>query len=164
MGKISTCQTKLIALLAADAFFTDNTDPDNPVIKVPIVDKQQGDIESLLDEKLAELGVGLIVILRRARLVDSEDLFGLGLNCQFALSAVYNPTVADAGASTAYDIVERAAQLLQGKPNGVNAGDKTLTSRFSVDPAAIAPLPAAPKKAFLDIQLLLINTTIDLSA
>jgi hypothetical protein len=163
MGKISTCQSNLIALLYADAFFTDLTDPMNPVILVPIVNKQQGDIESMLDEALANLGVGLIVILRRARLIDPDNQFGLAMVCQFALSAAYNPTVADTGSPTAYDIVERAAQLLQGTPNGVVIGDVTNPGRFSVDPAAIAPLPPKPKAAFLDIQLLLINTTIDLS-
>jgi hypothetical protein len=163
MGKIATCQTKLIELLAADAFFTDLTDPHNPVIKVPIVDKVQGDIEAKIDEALNSIGVGLIVILRHARLIDSEDHFSLSLVCQFALTAAANPIAATNVSPTAYDIVERSMQILQGRPNGVISTDETNPGRFSVDAASVAPLPPRPSDAFLDIQLLLINTTIDLS-
>lgn len=164
MGKIQTCQTALIALLAADSFFTDNTDPMNPIVKVALVNKQRGAIESQIDEALANVGGGVVVLLRQASLVDPEDIFGLGLKCQFALSAFYNPVTADVDAPTAFDMVERCAIVLQGQFNGVGAGDRTLSSRFSVDSSAIKPLPPKPQAASLDIQLLLVNTTIDLSA
>ncbi len=164
MGKIATAQTNLIALLTADVFFQDNTDPANPVVLVPIVNKQQGDIQSQLEEALTNLGVGVVVILRRARLLEPDDHFGIALDCQFAVTAVYNPTVAPDGSPTAYDIAERAMVLLQGKPNGVNLGAETNTDRFYLDANALGPLPPTKAKAYLDAQLLLINTIIDLAA
>jgi hypothetical protein len=157
VGKISTVQQKLIDLLYADPFFTDLTNPGTPVIKVPIVFKKQGDIESQIDESLAAIGVGLVVILRRASLLEAES-FELALVCQFALSAVTNPTAKDDTAPDAYDIVEKAAVLLNGHSNGIDPD-----SRFFADQNAIGPLPPTKEKAFLDIQLLLINTTISLT-
>lgn len=158
-GKIATVQQKLIDRLNADAFFIDNSGP-SPVVKVPVIFKKQGDIESQLDEKLAEINCGLVIILRHGRLLEKES-HDLALDCQFALSAVTNPTAEDSGAPEAYDIVEKAAVILNDKWNGV--GDPLVTDNFfRVDQNAIGPLPPAKNKAFLDIQLLLVNTTIQL--
>jgi hypothetical protein len=160
-GKITTVQQRLIDLLYADPFFTDLTIPLTPVVKVPIIFKKQGDIESQLDEQLANLNVGLVVILRHAHLVE-EGVLSLDLDCQFALSAVTDPLIKDAGTPEAYDIVEKAAVILQGQFNGATVGDQSESSRFMADKNAIGPLPASKEKAHLDIQLLLVNTTISL--
>lgn len=148
-GKISAVQQKLIDLLNADPFFKEGA-----TVHVPIILKKLGDVEAQIDESLAQLNVGLVIILRSARLLESES-FELVLVCQFALSAVTNPIAKDDGSPDAYDIVEKAALLLNGHSNGIDPD-----SRFFVDQNAIGPLPPAPKKAFLDIQLLLVNTTI----
>lgn len=161
-GKISTCQQKLIDLLYADPFFTDRTDPANHVVKVPIVFKKQGDVESLILEKLAELGVGLIIVLRHAKRPEAAT-YELLLACQFALSAAYNPTVADDASPTAYDIAEKAMALINGKLNGVTPQDDSDAGRFWVDANALGPLPPTKEQAHLDIQLLLVNTTIQIS-
>ena len=162
--KISTAQQKLIDLLYADPFFTDLTDPENPIVKVPIVFKRLGDVDAIVEEKLANLGVGLIVVFRSAKGVESES-FDLAWKVQFALSAVNNPLTQDGEAPLqAEDINEKAAALLNGKPNGVGA-ETSPGGRFWVDPNAMAPMPMplASKKTHLNIQVLFINTEISLT-
>lgn len=155
--KISTVQQRIIDLLSADPFFVDRTDPNNPIVKVPIVFKKQGDIDSKIDEAIAEIGMAMIVVFRYARRVDpagpSKDLA-----LQFGLTAVTNPTANADTDPEALDIAEKAYDIVDGQSNVANpSGDQI--DLFHADGTAIRPMPV-PKKPMLDIQLLLIDTII----
>jgi len=155
-GKISICMANLVALLQTDAFFND---PD-PTKIVPIISRLVPDIDTKLDEALANLGVGVVVTLRRIRFLEAENPT-LTAQLVFALSAVSNQLINDTG-KNAYDIVERAWQLLHYQENGVSPSDSP-GSRFLVDADAVRPVPPPPKQPFIFFQLLTVNTEIDLS-
>lgn len=154
MGKIMTAQAKIISLLEADAFFVDRTDPEHPVVKVPLVSKRVGDIGAAIDEKLAEIGIGLIVIFRGFKRTTAPG-GSLAGEMQFALTAVENVTVNEDPERTAEDIVEKAADILDNAPSGVGS---SRTARFYADRNSISPLPFRGKKfAAVNSQILLVN-------
>src|SRR5258708_7407879 len=149
MGKISTCQANIVTLLSNDSFFNN----------VPIISKRAGDIEGKIKENLVKTGVGLIVLLKGVTLPERTP--ALTVDLQFALSAIENVTFNKTG-KAAEDVVEEAAKVLEWASNGVVPGDETDRGRFTVDPKAIGPLPAPPNNPFLNIQVLLINTSVDI--
>jgi hypothetical protein len=155
-GKISLCMANLVALLNADAFFAD---PDATKI-VPIVSRLVPDIDTKIDEALTNLGVGLVVTLRRIKNLNPDDP-QLTAQLVFALSAVSNQIVNETG-KNAYDVAERAWRLIHFKENGVSPPDSP-GSRFLVDADAVRPVPPPPKQPFIFFQLLTVNTEIDLS-
>ena len=155
---IKACRDHLIALLTADAFFTD---PDPKKI-VTIVTKKAGDVDAMIAEKLQEIGVGLLVSRRPSRLLQSDSL-DLDLELRFALLAVENPIVNETG-KTADDIEQAVMEILHGKPNGVSINYAGTLTRFMVDPrTADQPIAPPAKKSFLNLQLVNINTTIALT-
>lgn len=153
--KISTVLGNLIDLLEADPFFAD---PD-PTKVVTVVAKKAGDIEALIAEKLQEIGVGLLVVIRVGKRATSD---GLELTLKFALTAVENPIVNETG-KTAEDIAENAMEILEGKHNGVSIYDESELGRFVVDDDALQPIPPPIKKAFLNLHMVNIKTTIALT-
>jgi hypothetical protein len=159
-GKISQCMANLVALCSADAFFSDLTDPHNPVPIVPIVSRLVPDIDTKVDEALQNLGVGLVVTLRRIKFPEPEYP-SITVQLVFALSAVSNQIINETG-KNAYDVIERAWQLVHYKENGVSTSESP-GGRFLVDADAVRPVPPPPKQPFIFFQLLTVNTEIDLS-
>ena len=74
--------------------------------------------------------------------------------CAVKRIGILETAAADPDRRALWEIFERRLREL-GHANGTDE-----VSRFFVDPNAIGPLPPNPKKAFLDIQLLLVNTTV----
>lgn len=156
MGQISTCQDKIIALLQTNAVFQGGS-------AVPIISKKMGNPAALLDDTIAKVGGGLVVLFHSAKMHET-DTPQVAWDVQFTLTAVANPTqaITTGRPALATDICEAAAAALQYQFNGVAAGDQTETSRFLIDRDAVHP-EIDPKRPFLDVQVLIVNTTIVLA-
>lgn len=164
MGKLATAQANMIARLTGDAFFT-TVDDTTPGVKVPVISKTRGDVAAAIDEALANSGAGLVVLFINAK--RSRSAGRIYWVVKWALSAIENPLAKDDGVPTAEDIVEKAAALLDGFPNGVSPNDESEAGRFRCDPNAVDPLDLTgakrPELAGLNVLVLSITTTIILN-
>ncbi len=160
MSKIFDCQDNLVALLTADAYFTDP----NPKKVITVLSQRKGNIQNEVQQKLVQVGVGVIVMLPLVTFNGEAGRISIGL--KFAVIVTENVVVNQSTTGTgkpAEAIVEKVLVLVHWKPNGVALNPNAAASRFAIDPNAVRIMPPTPGSQTLLNYTIAINTDINLN-